>query len=72
MRFFTATFPIPETTLLLAILATISMIVGNFLALSQKRHFKRLLAYSSIARRLHPGGRGDGYFPWHDGRNPLP
>jgi NADH-quinone oxidoreductase subunit N len=51
MRFFTAAFTttIPETTLLLAVLATISMVIGNFLALSQK-NFKRLLAYSSIAQ----------------------
>lgn len=36
-------------TILIAILATASMIIGNFLALAQK-NIKRLLAYSSIAQ----------------------
>ena len=36
-------------TILVAILATASMIIGNFLALAQK-NIKRLLAYSSIAQ----------------------
>ena len=51
MRFLVAVFPttLPAWTLTVAILATVSMIVGNFLALTQK-NIKRLLAYSSIAQ----------------------
>jgi NADH-quinone oxidoreductase subunit N len=50
-RFLLAVFPesIAFWTLLLAIIATASMIVGNVLALVQ-RNIKRLLAYSSIAQ----------------------
>lgn len=39
----------PDWTVLVAILASVSMILGNLLALAQK-NFKRLLAYSSIAQ----------------------
>lgn len=39
----------PDWTVLVAILASASMILGNLLALAQK-NFKRLLAYSSIAQ----------------------
>jgi NADH-quinone oxidoreductase subunit N len=39
----------PDWTVLIAILASASMILGNLLALAQK-NFKRLLAYSSIAQ----------------------
>lgn len=50
MRFLMAVFPtiIPTWSLMIAILATLSMVVGNFLALTQK-NIKRLLAFSSIA-----------------------
>lgn len=50
LRFFVIVFPgIAENwTYILAILATLTMTVGNFLALAQK-NIKRMLAYSSIA-----------------------
>jgi NADH-quinone oxidoreductase subunit N len=51
MRVLVAVFPSIEAnwTVLLAILAAASMIIGNLLALAQ-RNIKRLLAYSSIAQ----------------------
>ncbi|GAP15275.1 NADH dehydrogenase subunit N [Longilinea arvoryzae] len=51
MRVLLAVFPGQTNawTLLVAIMATASMFVGNFLALAQK-NIKRLLAYSSIAQ----------------------
>jgi NADH-quinone oxidoreductase subunit N len=51
MRFFLAVFPGVTSFWmpLVGLLATASMIVGNFLALTQ-RNLKRLLAYSSIAQ----------------------
>ncbi len=51
LRFMLAVFPSiqMEWTLIIAILATASMILGNILALAQK-NIKRLLAYSSIAQ----------------------
>ncbi len=50
VRFMLAVFPVIETewTLLLAIMATATMTLGNLLALAQT-NIKRLLAYSSIA-----------------------
>ncbi len=50
MRLLVAVFPglAPDRTVWIAVLAVTSMVVGNFLALSQ-RNIKRLLAYSSIA-----------------------
>ncbi|MEZ0394979.1 MAG: NADH-quinone oxidoreductase subunit N [Anaerolineales bacterium] len=50
MRLFTAVFPAlnAEWSLILAILATLTMTVGNLIALAQK-NVKRLLAYSSIS-----------------------
>jgi NADH-quinone oxidoreductase subunit N len=50
IRFFTAIFPIISTdwSLILAVLATLTMTVGNLIALAQK-NVKRLLAYSSIS-----------------------
>jgi NADH-quinone oxidoreductase subunit N len=50
LRIFVIVFPgIAENwTLILAILATLTMTVGNFLAIGQK-NIKRMLAYSSIA-----------------------
>ncbi len=50
IRLFTAVFPIISTdwSLILAILATLTMTVGNLIALAQKS-IKRMLAYSSIA-----------------------
>jgi NADH-quinone oxidoreductase subunit N len=50
IRLFTTVFPIISTdwTLILAILATLTMTVGNLIALAQKS-IKRMLAYSSIA-----------------------
>ncbi len=51
MRLLVAVFPglAPDRTVWIAVLAVTSMVVGNFLALSQ-RNIKRLLAYSSIAQ----------------------
>jgi NADH-quinone oxidoreductase subunit N len=50
IRFLFAVFPKMDSSwLLVAIIATASMVVGNVLALKQ-RNFKRLLAYSSIAQ----------------------
>lgn len=51
MRVFMVVFPdlVNTWSILLAVLATLSMVVGNFLALTQK-NIKRLLAYSSIAQ----------------------
>lgn len=50
MRILQVAFPmVGAWTLILAIISTASMIVGNFLALTQK-NIKRLLAYSSIAQ----------------------
>jgi NADH-quinone oxidoreductase subunit N len=51
VRVMLAVFPevTPFWTLITAVLATASMVVGNFLALAQ-RNIKRLLAYSSIAQ----------------------
>lgn len=51
MRLLVAVFPglAPDRTVWIAALAVTSMVVGNFLALSQ-RNIKRLLAYSSIAQ----------------------
>ncbi len=51
MRVLLVVFPFHSTTwsLMLAILAVLSMFVGNLLALAQK-NIKRLLAYSSIAQ----------------------
>ena len=50
VRFFFVAFPeyAPSWTLVLAVLAAVTMMVGNLLALSQT-NIKRLLAYSSIA-----------------------
>ena len=50
LRFFIVVFPGIATNweLILAILATLTMTLGNFLALAQK-NIKRMLAYSSIA-----------------------
>lgn len=50
VRLFTAVFPVvnADWSLILAILATLTMTVGNLIALAQK-NVKRLLAYSSIA-----------------------
>jgi NADH-quinone oxidoreductase subunit N len=50
IRLFTAVFPIVSTdwSMILAILATLTMTVGNLIALAQKS-IKRMLAYSSIA-----------------------
>ena len=50
LRFFIVVFPgiAANWTLILAIIATLTMTVGNFLALAQK-NIKRMLAYSSIA-----------------------
>ncbi len=51
LRVFTVVFPnlVGAWSLLIAILAVLSMVIGNILALSQK-NVKRLLAYSSIAQ----------------------
>lgn len=51
LRFLLVAFPdlAGAWSLLLAVLATASMVVGNFLALAQK-NLKRMLAYSSIAQ----------------------
>lgn len=50
LRFLLAVFPaaLPYWTMALAIISAITMVVGNFVALTQ-RNIKRLLAYSSIA-----------------------
>jgi len=50
LRMLTAVFPVISTdwSMILAILATLTMTVGNLIALAQK-NIKRLLAYSSIA-----------------------
>jgi NADH-quinone oxidoreductase subunit N len=50
MRFLLAAFPetVPYWSVILAVLATASMTLGNVLALAQK-NIKRLIAYSSIA-----------------------
>lgn len=50
LRLLTASFPIisADWSLILAVLATLTMTVGNLIALAQK-NVKRLLAYSSIA-----------------------
>ena len=50
LRMLTAVFPILSTnwSLILAVLATLTMTVGNLIALTQKS-VKRMLAYSSIA-----------------------
>jgi NADH-quinone oxidoreductase subunit N len=50
LRLFTAVFPVINTdwSLVLSILATLTMTVGNLIALAQK-NMKRMLAYSSIA-----------------------
>jgi NADH-quinone oxidoreductase subunit N len=50
LRLFTAAFPVLSTdwSMILAVLATLTMTVGNFIALTQK-NIKRMLAYSSIA-----------------------
>jgi NADH-quinone oxidoreductase subunit N len=50
IRLLTAAFPIvsADWSLILAVLAALTMTVGNFIALAQK-NVKRLLAYSSIA-----------------------
>jgi NADH-quinone oxidoreductase subunit N len=50
LRLFTAAFPMINTdwSLVLSILATLTMTVGNLIALAQK-NVKRMLAYSSIA-----------------------
>jgi NADH-quinone oxidoreductase subunit N len=50
IRLFTVLFPIVsmDWSLILAILATLTMTVGNLIALAQK-NIKRMLAYSSIA-----------------------
>jgi NADH-quinone oxidoreductase subunit N len=50
MRFLLAAFPetVPYWSVILAVLATASMTLGNVLAMAQK-NIKRLLAYSSIA-----------------------
>jgi NAD(P)H-quinone oxidoreductase subunit 2 len=44
----TGSNPTPDWTAIVSVLAVLSMIVGNFIALSQTS-FKRMLAYSSIA-----------------------
>lgn len=51
MRVFMVVFPglVGTWSIILAVLAVMSMIVGNFLALTQK-NIKRLLAFSSIAQ----------------------
>lgn len=51
MRFMLVVFPEYSSfwTILIAVIATLSMLVGNYLALAQK-NIKRLLAYSSIAQ----------------------
>ena len=50
LRLFTAVFPVisADWSMILAVLATLTMTVGNLIALTQK-NVKRLLAYSSIA-----------------------
>lgn len=50
IRLLTAAFPVisPNWSLILAVLAALTMTVGNLIALAQK-NVKRLLAYSSIA-----------------------
>jgi len=50
LRLLTAVFPVISTdwSMILAIMATLTMTVGNLIALAQK-NVKRLLAYSSIA-----------------------
>ena len=50
LRLLTAVFPVESAnwSLILAVLATLTMTVGNLVALAQK-NIKRLLAYSSIA-----------------------
>jgi NADH-quinone oxidoreductase subunit N len=50
IRLFTAVFPVihNDWSLILAILATLTMTIGNLVALTQK-NIKRMLAYSSIA-----------------------
>jgi NADH-quinone oxidoreductase subunit N len=50
IRLFMAVFPLfsPDWSLILAVLATLTMTVGNLIALAQKS-IKRMLAYSSIA-----------------------
>jgi NADH-quinone oxidoreductase subunit N len=50
LRLITAVFPVisSDWSLILAVLATLTMTVGNLIALSQK-NIKRMLAYSSIA-----------------------
>ena len=50
IRLFTVVFPVvsPDWSLILAVLATLTMTVGNLIALAQK-NVKRMLAYSSIA-----------------------
>jgi NADH-quinone oxidoreductase subunit N len=50
LRFFVIVFPgiAVNWSMILAILATLTMTIGNFLALAQK-NIKRMLAYSSIA-----------------------
>lgn len=50
MRFLLAAFPValPHWAIIFAVIATITMTVGNAIALAQK-NIKRLLAYSSIA-----------------------
>ena len=50
IRLFSAVFPVlhADWSLILAVLATLTMTVGNLIALAQK-NIKRMLAYSSIA-----------------------
>jgi NADH-quinone oxidoreductase subunit N len=50
LRLLTAVFPVISTdwSMILAVLATLTMTIGNLIALTQK-NVKRLLAYSSIA-----------------------
>jgi len=50
LRLFMVVFPVlsPDWSMILAVLATLTMTVGNLIALAQK-NVKRLLAYSSIA-----------------------
>jgi NADH-quinone oxidoreductase subunit N len=50
LRLFTAVFPVvsADWSMILAVLATLTMTVGNLIAMAQKS-VKRLLAYSSIA-----------------------
>jgi NADH-quinone oxidoreductase subunit N len=50
LRLFTTVFPVisADWSLILAVLATLTMTIGNLIALAQK-NIKRLLAYSSIA-----------------------